>query len=302
VQQIDEACKGWGTDEDKLLTVLASMSPEDRVKASVRFQSVKDKSLKAVVKKEAGKRDFGTALQYLSVPLDEAECDMLKHSCKGVGTDERLLYPIIVGRTNQDMIALKRKYFNLNDSDLGKKLDSELGGDFEDLIFNCLQAAEEEYDRDFHNEDKVEEDTKAFHKMGEGKFGTNETGFFKLLCASPSEHLKKVNQMYADKYDVTLYKAIDDEMRGKVRDAALYVLGMKLKPYETVAKFIHTATKGLGTDEDLLTCIIIRYQAHLGKINEAYSELYEKSLQEMLKREVKGDYKKVLIAICDGSA
>jgi hypothetical protein len=301
-QAIDDACKGWGTDEDKLLKALAALTPEDRAKVAVRFQSVKDKSLKAVVKKETGTRDFGTALQYLSVPLDEAECDMIKKACKGVGTDERLLYPIIAGRTNQDMTALKRKYFNLNDKDLGKKLDSELGGAFEALIFNCLQAAEEEFDSDYHNSDKVDEDTKAFHAMGEGKFGTDETGFFKLLCASPSEHLKAVNQSYAEKYDVTLFKAIDDELAGKVRDAAMFVLGMKLKPYETVAKFLHTATKGMGTDEDLLTCTIVRYQAHLSGIMEAYIELYGKTLQDTLDREVRGDFKKVLIELCNGSA
>lgn len=291
-----------GTDEDKLIKALAVLAPEDRAKVAVRFQALKDKNLKALVKKETGRRDFGTALQYLSVPLDEAECDMIKKACKGMGTDERLLYPIIAGRTNQDMIALKRKFFNLNDKDLGKVLDSELGGKFEGLIFNCLQAAEADYDPDYHNSDKVDEDTGAFYSMGEGKFGTDETGLFKLLCSSPSEHLQAVNQRYAERYDVTLFKAINDEMAGKTGAAAVFLLGMKLKPYETVAKLIHTATKGGGTDEDLLTCTIVRYQLHLQKIMEAYIELYGKTLQDTLDREIRGDYKKVLVSLCNTAA
>lgn len=65
------------------------------------------------MKSECGKRDFGTALQFLAVPSDEAECDMIKQACKGAGTDELLLYPIICGRTNTEIDLLKKKYYKV---------------------------------------------------------------------------------------------------------------------------------------------------------------------------------------------
>lgn len=227
---------------------------------------------------------------------------MIYKACKGLGTSERLLYPIICGRTNQEMELLKKKFFALYDKDLGQLLDRELGGDFEKLIFACLQANEEEYDEDYHTADKVEADTEAFYSMGEGKFGTDEGGFFKLICQSPPEHLNAVNNRYTDRYDVTLFKAVDDEMAGKTKEAAMFLLHMKLKPYEGVAELLHRACKGIGTNENLLTETVIRYQKHLKGIMEEFEKLTGKSLLNTLDTEVRGDYKKVLKTVCETAA
>lgn len=50
---------------------------------------------------------------------------------------------------------------------------SQLGGDFEKLIFNALQASEEGYDPDFHTEEKCKEDAEVLYKMGEGYVATS---------------------------------------------------------------------------------------------------------------------------------
>eukprot|EP00529_Nitzschia_sp_RCC80_P030781 CAMPEP_0113462194 /NCGR_PEP_ID=MMETSP0014_2-20120614/11952_1 /TAXON_ID=2857 /ORGANISM="Nitzschia sp." /LENGTH=290 /DNA_ID=CAMNT_0000354021 /DNA_START=99 /DNA_END=967 /DNA_ORIENTATION=+ /assembly_acc=CAM_ASM_000159 len=263
VDNIYKACKGFGTDEMRLIKELARTTPEQRCQVSARYPQVHGKELKKVMKSECGNRDFGTALQFLAVPPDVMEADMLMKAMKGIGTDETLVYSIICGRSNKEMELLKKTFFNAHDKDLGRRLDSELSGDFERLIFNALQAAEEPYDPDYHTDDKVSDDVEAFYKMGQGKLGTNEAGFFKLLCSSPPEHLKKVNLAYADKHDVTLFHAIDKEFGGKAKDAAVFELGMKIKPYDTVAKLIQKACKGMGTDELLLTCTLLRYQQHL---------------------------------------
>jgi hypothetical protein len=300
-QGIYKACKGFGTDELRLIKELAMLSPEDRCKVALRYKEVHGTELKKVMKKECGNSDFGTALQFLAVPPDEMECDMLWKACKGAGTDETLVYSIICGRSNKEMELLKKKFFNVHDKDLGRKLDSELSGHFEKIVFNCLQACEDPYDPDYHTADKVAHDVAAFYKMGEGKFGTDESGFFKLICASPPEHLKKVNQLYADKHDVTLFKSIQDELSGKTEDATLFLLGMKLKPYETVAKLIQKACKGVGTNELLLTCTILRYQKHLPQVAAAYTELTGKTLQDTLKNEIGGDYRRLLTELVDAS-
>lgn len=277
------------------------MSPEDRCKVSLRYKEVYGKELKDVLAREC-RGDFGTALQFLAVPLDVAECDMIKKACKGVGTDETLVYSIIAGRSNREIEILKKRFFDRYEKDLGRQLDSELGGHFEKMIFHCLQGMEAKFDPDYHTDDKVVEDVAAFYKMGKGKFGTDEGGIFKLIAVSPAEHLKKVNQMYADKHDVTLFQAIDDEMSGKTQDATVYMLGMKLKPYETVAKLIQKACKGVGTNEILLTCTIIRFQAMLPQVMAAYKELTGKTLQETLKKEIGGDYRRLLEELIDAAS
>lgn len=61
---------------------------------------------------------------------------------------------------------------------------------------------------------------------------------------SPTDYLAKMNLEYADKYGTTLVRALDDELRGIAQNAALFMLGMKIKPYEQIAKLIEKACKG----------------------------------------------------------
>ena len=133
------------------------------------------------------------------------------------------------------------------------------------------------------------------------KFGTDEKGFFKLLCASPAEYLEKVNLAYADKYGFTLMKAMETELGGDAGNAGLFMLGMKLKPYLTIAKLLKSAVKGFGTDELLLTSCLIRYQPILKSVMEAYIEEYGETLQDVVKSETRGDYEKLLIKILDSA-
>lgn len=302
IENIHEATKGWGTEEVKLIKALADCSPQERAQVAAKYETVHGKSLKSVMKGECGIGDFGKVLQLLAVPSDEAECDILKRSGRGPGTNEITLYPVICGRTNQEIDLLKKKFFVLYDEDLGTYLNNELGGTFEQLIFHCLQGIEEEYDPDYHTEELVEEDVASFYKMGEGKFGTDEAGLFKLLCTRPPQHLKKVNQMYADKHDVTLFKVMDDELRGDCRDATIFLVGMKIKPYETVAKLIKKACEGLGTKELLLASTIIRYQACLKKVMAAYEDLYGQTLQQVIKKELNGNFEKLMLEFCNAAA
>jgi hypothetical protein len=75
---------------------------------------------------------------------------------------------------SSDLDILKKKFFALYTEDLGRYLDKELGGDFEALVFNCLQASEQDYDSEFHTEEKAKEDAESLYKMGQGSWGTDE--------------------------------------------------------------------------------------------------------------------------------
>jgi Annexin len=189
----------------------------------------------------------------------------------------------------------------MNTKDLGRKLDGELGGALEQLIFNVLQAAEEEYDPDFHTEAKMEEDVEKIYKMGQGKFGTDEKGLFKILCSAPPEYLKKLNLLYADKHGFTLVKTLETELGGAVEKAAMFMVGMKLKPYEEVAKLIKTACAGMGTNELLLTSTLIRYQGIMKEVTLAHVELYGETIQDRVKRECGGDHERVLLEILEAA-
>ncbi|KAL7564462.1 hypothetical protein ACA910_001556 [Epithemia clementina (nom. ined.)] len=298
-EEIHEACQGFGTHEDRLIKAMGGMTPEMRCKVPYRYKELfgDSKTLKEVMKSECGKRDFGKCLQFLAVPPHVAECDMIHMACKGAGTNEKLLTTIITGRSNAEMELLKKTYFDLHTEDLGRVLDRELGGHFEHLVFNCLQASEEVFDPEYHTEDKAKEDATALYEMGQGKWGTNEKGLFKVLCAMPPKHMAAVNRIYAEEYGYTLPMVMQKEFGSDTKWAAVLLLNMKLKPIEAVAGLIHDACAGFGTNELLLVTTLIRYQSLLKDAKLAYVEEHGKPLEEVIKSETKGDYEKILLQI-----
>jgi hypothetical protein len=98
-------------------------------------------------------------------------------------------------------------------------------------------------------------------------------------------------------------KAMEKELNGLgekgVREATVHMIGMKLKPYETIAKLIRDACAGFGTDELLLTCCCIRYQGVMQEVMAAHIELYGKTVHERVRKEVGGKYKTLLLQVLE---
>jgi hypothetical protein len=299
-EEILSATKGWGANKQKVIDALATRDSTDRYKIALRYKELHEIELAELMKKEFS-GDFGLALKFLALPLDKAECAMIRKATAGVGASTNILWSVLCGRTNDEIDRIKKVYFQKYEQDLGKVIASELRGQMERIIFNCLQGAEEEYDPQFHNAEKAVEDAEAIHNKGQGRWGTDEKGIFKIVCAAPKEHLENINSVYAEKYGYTLPKALEKELGGLMesgcKDATLHMIGMKLKPYETIAELIKSACAGIGTDELLLTCTLIRYQGVMQDVMGAHIELFGSSIHERVRKETGGKYKELLLQI-----
>jgi len=306
-EEIESATKGLGANRQRVIDALATQDPTQRAKISMRYMEMygddhkKFRNMGDLMKKEFS-GDFGRALEFLALPPHQSECAMIRKATKGVGASVSVVWSIICGRTNGEMELLKKTYFQMYSKDLGKVLASETHGNMERLVFNALQAAEDAFDPTYHTLDKAREDAELIHKYGQGRLvGTNEKGIFKIICAAPPEHLENISKMYAERYGYTIWKAVEKELGGlgekNLRRAALYEIGMKLKPHETMSELIDQACRGLGTDELLLTCCLIRFQPHMANVNSAHIEKYGKTIHERIREEVSGKYKALLMQI-----
>jgi hypothetical protein len=89
--EVYEACKGWGTDDSRLLKALGSTTPAQRALIPIRFEQMHEKNLKKLVDSETS-GDFGTALELLSLSPDVAEAKMIKMACKGEAIFASIVY------------------------------------------------------------------------------------------------------------------------------------------------------------------------------------------------------------------
>lgn len=299
-ESIYDATKGWGANRQKVIDALATQNPTRRAEIAIRYKELYKMSLVDLMKKEFS-GEFGLALQFLALPPDQAECAMIKQATAGIGSSVNIVWSILCGRTNAEMEKIKKTYFTMYGKDLGKLLGHELTGNMERLVFNCLQAAEEDLDPQFHTKEKALEDAEFIHDKGQGRWGTDERSIFMILCRSPPKHLDNINQAYADKYGYTLLKALEKELggigEGRIQEAACHLVGMKLKPFETIAALIKKACAGVGTDELLLTTAVIRYQSVMAEVMSAHIELYGKTVHDRVRKEAGGKYKALLLQV-----
>lgn len=292
-QQINEATKGFGTDEALLTAVLGPKSPDQRFLISERYKALFGTTLKALVNAETS-GPYGKLLSLISAPLPEAEAEILHSATKGAGTSEKLIYPVVVGRTNVEINILKKTYFDLYSEDLTVRLNSELGGDFKKVILASLQGALVDFNASYHTAQKAEEDADALYAAGQGKFGTDEEAFIKIIVTSPPEHLRNLNAVYAKKYNYTVIKAVEKEFTGDAERALLFAVRMILEPLELLAEHFESTMKGFGTDEDGLSSDIVRYHIVLPQVKEAYKKLYKTELKDRIHGETSGDFRALL--------
>lgn len=298
---IDEACetiytatKGLGTDEDAIIDTLGSKNTIERFLIAFRYKEKYGQELKELMKKE-NHGDFGFLTQLLALPAPEADAKIIRKATKGLGTTDELLWTVICGRSNEEIQMLKKIYFGRYNKDLISLINSESSGDLKKLYLACLQGIEDKFDPSYHNVSKAEEDAVEFYKNGQGRWGTDEKALFFTLCKSPPEYLKMVDDAYVSKYNVNLEKAMEKTMHGKAKKAAIFTVGMKLHPYETIAKHIKSTCAGVGTDELGLSCAILRYQHVLPQVMIEHTNLYSKSIITRVVDETSGDFGKLLL-------
>lgn len=304
-EELHEAMDGWGTDENTLTSVLGAKSAEERYLISKQYVEMFETPLAEEIDDET-RGDYGRAMKLLALNTVDAEAKMIHHAFSGIGTHEKHLIPLIVGRSNLDLMLLKRAYYENYESDLVMSLDDNLSGEFKKLIVMCAQGIEDNYDpEETHTEDKVNEDTDAFYEAGQGSWGTDENEFFKILVNSPAEHLQAINNAYVDKYGYNLKKAAEKELGDETEDAVLYLIGIKLgETSETLATEIKNTTKGLGSDEVGLMNFVIRLSVFpelFRAVMASHEELFEKTIEDRIDDEIGGELKDLLLLLVEKS-
>ena len=174
--KIHEACKGWGILNFKRLgKALYNTTGNDRKKIALRYPEMYDTDLRKFMRDKLRNSDFGLLMQFLADGPVEVECMMLKHAMDGFGSDKVMLYTILCGRSNDDMTLLKKTYCKMYYGDLTAEVSRKSGGDIKAILTAAMQAAEEEFNPDYHTEDKAAVDAEAFYKLGQARrWGTDE--------------------------------------------------------------------------------------------------------------------------------
>ena len=132
------------------------------------------------------------------------------------------------------------------------------------------------------------------------KLGTDEKLFIDVLTKTSTVELQMLLDIYQKKAGESLLTSIDKEFSGDVKKTLKTIIYANTTPSEYFAGRVNEAiTSGGKKDELLMRILITRDEVDMPKIKESYKQKYGKDMVESVKEATLGDYKNLLVELCD---
>ncbi len=291
------AMKGFGTNEQALIKVMAGLDPlqVNSVKAAYQQRHHRD-LLKDVHGETSGYfRDGLEAM--IRGPLDQ-DCHVLNESIKGVGTKESAMNDALLGRSNADMHAIKQRYQQL----YRKSLESDVKGDLSmktERLFDMVMSGRRSEESTPVIPQQIDADVQELYRSTEGKAGADQIAVCTVLAHRSNGQLRAIALAYKQKYHRDFNDVIRKEFSGHMEQALMYMLGKAADPAKHDADLLEDSMKGAGTkDQALVRRIVMVHWSHdrLQQCKAAYKHFHKRDLRTRIQGETSGDYEKLMVA------
>uniref|UniRef100_A0A7S2BC38 Annexin n=1 Tax=Haptolina brevifila TaxID=156173 RepID=A0A7S2BC38_9EUKA len=288
---------GWGTDNNKLITVLCSRTKSQLQRVAKRYREMYDKDIRDEVKGETG-GNYGKMMYYAMSSKTEYVIDMLDFACGGFFNNYMALIELFVmcgqGWLKEGKVAWEGR----KDKSLIDYINSELGSGYSGLarlLMLLLKGDREPEDAEPDDAKILEQVEKLYVETQKGFFSTaDELVFVETIGVNNQKQNARLAEMYENKYSESLRMGIGDKMSDKL-GACLKALLLKRDDF--VASRLKDAVDGWGTNKGQL----LRLLGGLDDVNmvgvlEAYEKKYGLPLASTLKQEIGGNFSKATIA------
>ena len=293
---IRKAMEGFGTDEDALIKIVANRSNAQRQKIKEEYKTAYGRDLISDLKSELRGKLEDAMVALFTEPI-EYDVDSLNRAMKGAGTDEDAVIEIITSRPNWMLKKIKEKFKQKYNKELESAVKSDFHGDLERLLVSILQCKRSENNNP--NQSECANLAKELFDAGEKKWGTDSSIFNKIFTGCSPTEIACIAREYHKISGHTILDGIDKEFSGNTKKALRSIVYALISPSEYFATRVQDAIKGFGTNDHLLIRILItRDEIDMPQIKQYYKQLYGNDMVEDIKKDIGGDYRKLMIELC----
>uniref|UniRef100_A0A8C7T0C7 Annexin n=1 Tax=Oncorhynchus mykiss TaxID=8022 RepID=A0A8C7T0C7_ONCMY len=140
-QNLRKAMKGFGTDEDVIINIVANRSNEQRQEIRQAFKSILGRDLMKDLKSELSKNLERLIIGLMLTPA-EFDAKMMRKAMEGAGTDEHALIEILVTRSNGEIHAMNAAYRagEAYSKSMEDAIQSDTSGRFSQILTSLVQV------------------------------------------------------------------------------------------------------------------------------------------------------------------
>ncbi|KAM9835718.1 annexin A6 isoform 1-T1 [Syngnathus typhle] len=301
-QALRKAMKGFGTDEDAIIDIVAHRSNAQRQEIRQTFKSLLGRDLMKDLKSELSKNLERLIIGLMLTPA-EFDAKMMMKAIEGAGTDEHALIEILVTRNNEEIQAMNAAVQEAYKQSLEAAIQSDTSGHFCRILVSLVQGAREDGPADY---ERANTDAQELADACNADSDDRVMKFMSVLCTRSFPHLRKVFQEFVRFSNKDIEQIIKKDMSGDVKNAFYAIVRSVKNQPSYFADRLYKAMKGLGTDDRALIRIMVsRSEIDLFNIRKEFKETQDTSLHEFIKVETmigdtSGDYRKTLLVLCGG--
>ena len=296
-ESLRKALQGLGTDDKTLIEITVNRTHKQRIKIRQAYKKLFGRDLMEDLESDLSGDYKNTMLALFTEPI-EYDAESLKKAVKGLGTNEDTLIEILASRPGWYINKIKKKYKEKYNTELEDDIKGDTSGDFRKLLISLIQGNRST--NQTPDKDECQKIANELYQAGEKKLGTNESIFNKYFALSSPHELLVIAREYHKLTGNLLIKAIEREFSGDIRKLLKTILYAQISPSEYFSTRIRDAVHGFGTNEKILTRVIVtRHEIDLPIMKKYYKQLYGKDMIKDIEDDVSGDYKKLLLALCN---
>uniref|UniRef100_A0A8C8FMC3 Annexin n=1 Tax=Oncorhynchus tshawytscha TaxID=74940 RepID=A0A8C8FMC3_ONCTS len=290
-QNLRKAMKGFGTDEDVIINIVANRSNEQRQEIRQAFKSILGRDLMKDLKSELSKNLERLIIGLMLTPA-EFDAKMMRKAMEGAGTDEHALIEILVTRSNGEIQAMNAAYRAGYKKSMEDAIQSDTSGRFSQILTSLVQGAREQGPADCDRALVDAQVSTSCNMTLELADACNEDSddmeikFMSILCTRSFPHLRRVFQEFVRCSNKDIEQIIKKEMSGDVKQAMYGIVRSVKNQSNYFAERLYKAMKGMGTDDRALIRIMVsRSEVDLFNIRKEFKETHDCSLHEFIQVE-----------------
>jgi len=195
----------------------------------------------------------------------------------------------------EELLAVRRAYQSRYKRSLEEDVAAHTTGDLRQLLVALVTAYR--YDGQEVNERLAKSEAVILHDAIKDRAFDHEE-VTRILSTRSKTQLRATFNRYKDEHDTSITKNMSGDPRSNLQKALRTAIRCINDPKKYFEKLVRNAIKGVGSDEEALTRVIVtRAERDLNGIKELYHQRNNVSLDHAVAKETSGDYEAFLLTL-----